>query len=214
MSNFGFKQLRVVNPFTTAFRKAKSAVGASAVLKTAQEYKSIAEGVADCSLVIGTTAARNRKLEVTVRTLKQGVRLIRKTDPSSRVALLFGSEKRGLSNEDLSYCHWLIRITTLEENPSMNLGQAVAVCLYELARDPTLQTETTKPALARSAQLDRMTQLLLDALRTSGYIASNSADRTEEKLRRLIRRFKLSGPDAELWLGMLRQMLWKMRSDN
>jgi len=214
MSNFGFKQLRVVNPFTTAFREAKSAVGASAVLKNAQEYQSIAEGVADCSLVIGTTAARNRKLEITVRTLKEGGRLIRKTNSSSRVALLFGSEKRGLSNEDLSYCHWLIRIPTLEENPSMNLGQSVAVCLYELARDPTLQTETTKPALAKSAELERMTELLLDALHTSGYIASNSADRTEEKLRRLIRRLKLSDPDAELWLGMLRQMLWKMRSRN
>jgi TrmH family RNA methyltransferase len=214
MSNFGFKQLRVVNPFTTAFREAKSALGASAVLKNAQEYKSIAEGVADCSLVIGTTAARNRKLEITVRTPKEGGRLLRKTNPSSRVALLFGSEKRGLSNEDLSYCHWLIRIPTLEENPSMNLGQSVAVCLYELARDPTLRAETAKPSLAKSAELDRMMELLLDGLRTSGYIASNSAHRTEEKLRRLIRRLELSGPDAERWLGMLRQMLWKMRSGN
>lgn len=63
MSNFGFKHLRVVTPYQVAFREAKSAVGASTLLKNAGEYKSIAEAVADCSLVVGTTAARTRKLD-------------------------------------------------------------------------------------------------------------------------------------------------------
>ena len=84
---------------------------------------------------MGTTAARNRKLEHELRPLEEGARLTRKELQSVRVALLFGSEKRGLSNHDLSYCHWLIRIPTREEHPSMNLGQAVAVCLYELVRE-------------------------------------------------------------------------------
>ena len=135
MSNFGFRHLRVVNPYEAAFREARSAVGASELLKSAKEYKSVADAIADCTLVVGTTAARHRERQHELKTLEEGARLIRKRLQSSRVALLFGSEKRGLANEDLSHCYWLIHIPTREEHVSMNLGQAVAVCLYELARD-------------------------------------------------------------------------------
>src|SRR5256885_16660264 len=69
MSNFGFRNLRVVNPYELAFREARSAVGASALLKNAKEFKSVADAVADCSLVVGTTAARNRKLDHELRPL-------------------------------------------------------------------------------------------------------------------------------------------------
>src|SRR6202158_138264 len=131
MSNFGFHHLRVVNPFDLAFREARSAVGASPILDSAEEFQTVAEAVADCTLVIGTNAAGSRELQHPVKRLEQAARLIRKRRNASRVALLFGSEKRGLSNEDLSHCHWLLRIPTCEENISMNLGQAVAVCLYE-----------------------------------------------------------------------------------
>src|SRR6266704_4860337 len=132
MSNFGFPCLRLVNPYEPAFREARSAVGASKLLASSEVYKSVAEAVADCTLVVGTTAVRHRDLHHPLRRLEIGARLLRKHLASSRVALLFGSEKRGLSNEDLSHCHWLIRIPTREEHRSMNLGQAVAVCLYGL----------------------------------------------------------------------------------
>jgi len=135
MSNFGFLRLRVVNPYEVAFREARSAVGASALLASAEEFKSMAEAVADCALVVGTTAAGRRELQQSLKRLEEGARLVRKQLASSRVALLFGSEKIGLSNEDLSHCHWLMRIPTREKHPSVNLGQAVAICLYELARD-------------------------------------------------------------------------------
>ena len=134
MSNFGFGGLRVVNPYEAAFREARSAVGASELLKSAEVYKSVADAVADCNLVVGTTAARHRELQHPLKTLAEGARLVRKRLRSSRVALLFGSEKRGLANQDLSHCHWLLHIPTDERHASMNLGQAVAVCLYELAR--------------------------------------------------------------------------------
>ena len=101
----------------------------------AREFKSVAEAVADCTLVIGTTAVRHRELQHPLKRLEAGARLIRKRLVSSNVALLFGSEKFGLSNEDLSHCHWLMRVPTCDANISMNLGQAVAVCLYELVRD-------------------------------------------------------------------------------
>ena len=134
MSNFGALHLRVVKPYERAYREAVSAVGASAVMKEAEEFASVAEAVADCTLVVGTTAVGNRDVRQPLMGLQQAGRVIRERLETSRVALLFGSEKRGLSNEDISYCHWLLQIPTREEHRSMNLGQAAAVCLYELAR--------------------------------------------------------------------------------
>lgn len=219
MSNLGFLHLRVVNPFELAFREARSAVGAAPLLAQAEEFKSLKEAVSDCSLVVGTTALSRRDPQHIVRDLQQGARLIRKRLVASPVALLFGSEKRGLSNEDLSHCHWLVHIPTHEEHRSMNLGQAVAVCLYELARDPKPSFEQEKPAHATAGDLERLTSLLLDALQASGYVKnsvghakSHSAAPTEEKVRRFIRRMNLSDADAELLHGMVRQILWKIRS--
>jgi TrmH family RNA methyltransferase len=214
MSNFGFLHLRVVNPYQVAFREARSAVGASALLARAEEYKSVAEAVADCALVIGTTATHHRELQHPLRRLEHGARLIRKQLGSCCVALLFGSEKRGLSNEDLSHCHWLMSVPTCEEHLSMNLGQAVAVCLYELVRDPKAvrPMERIKPATAD--EVERTTAALLGVLRASGYIKTRSAAPTEQKVRRLVRRLQLQADDAEVWLGMLRQILWKVRSGN
>ena len=136
MSNFGFSEMRLVNPYQVAFREAKSAVKSQHVLRDAKEYGSLAEAVADCALVVGTTSRGPRALEHPLRRLEQGGRAIAKRLAMAPVALLFGSEKFGLSNEDLSHCHWLLRIPTREEHGSMNLGQAVAVCLYEIIRKP------------------------------------------------------------------------------
>ena len=212
MSNFGVLRLRVVNAYEAAFREARSAVGAASVLASAEEYASVAEAVADCTLVVGTTAAENRELHHPLRSLEQGAALMRKRLASGPVALLFGSEKRGLSNEDMSLCHWLLRIPTREEHGSMNLGQAVAICLYELVRD-TRRAPAKKEDVAAAAEIERITTALLDALRTSGYLKPRAGAVTEEKIRRLVRRLHLSTEDAELWLGMLRQMVWKMKAE-
>jgi tRNA/rRNA methyltransferase len=212
MSNFGFLQLRVVNPHEAAFREARSAVGAAVVLERAEEYRSVAEAVADCSLVVGTTSGYHRELQHPLHRLEEGAQLIRSRLPSGNVALMFGSEKRGLSNEDLSHCHWLLRIPTREEYISMNLGQAVAVCLYELVRDAGSRQQPREASTASSDDLERTTALLLEALRSSGYLHPDAAPLAEEKVRRLVRRLSLPADDAEIWLGMLRQMIWKMRS--
>jgi tRNA/rRNA methyltransferase len=102
----------------------------------------------------------------------------------------------------------------------MNLGQAVAVCLYELARNSRAVPKPEKHTAATAADLERLTSLLLDALRSSGYLkASPSGSQkrrfaapTEEKIRRLVRRLHLSATDAELTLGILRQIFWKLGS--
>jgi TrmH family RNA methyltransferase len=214
MSNFGFLRLRVVVPYEAAFREACSAVGASALLSNAEEYKTVAEAVADCTLVVGTTAVRERNLQHPVKRLEYGARLIRKQLQSGNVALLFGSERVGLSNQDLSHCHWLVRIPTSEENISMNLGQAVAVCLYELVRNgkarAVQQPENLEPATA--GEVERITGMLLHALRASGYTDPRRVASTEENVRRLVRRLNLPARDTEFWLGILRQIIWKVES--
>src|SRR5260370_21962739 len=112
MSNCGFTHLRLVTPYNVAFREAKSAVHAGAILEQAVEYSTLAEAAADCTLVVGTTAAERRELQHPLRRLEYGGKLIRKTLPAGSVALLFVSEKLGLGNDDLAYCHWLMRIPT------------------------------------------------------------------------------------------------------
>jgi TrmH family RNA methyltransferase len=212
MSNFGFLRLRVVNSYQPSFREARSAVGASALLANAEEYKTLAEAVADCTLVVGTTAVRNRDLQHQVRRLEQGARAIRKRLASSGVAILFGSEKFGLSNEDLSHCHWLMRIPTCDQNISMNLGQAVAVCLYEIIRNARGAPEPAKLPPATAAEVERITTKLIEALHVSGYLSRRRVKDSEERIRRLVRRLNLPARDAVIWLGILRQILWKMGS--
>lgn len=210
MSNFGFRRLRVVNPFEVAFREARSAVGAADVLATAEEYRTVAEAVADCTLVIGTTAVRHRQLQHPLRSLNQAAGFIRKQLLSGAVALLFGSEKVGLSKDDLSHCHWLIHIPTQEAHLSMNLGQAVAVCLYELQRSATPKRLGQNLKRATAGDAERITETLLNALHASDYLKRGSAASTEDKVRRLIRRLNLQSGDPELLLGMLRQIVWKL----
>jgi tRNA/rRNA methyltransferase len=213
MSNFGFLRLRVVNPYPIAFREARSAVGAAALLASAEEHKSVADAVADCTLVVGTTAVGHRELRHPLRRLEAGARLIRQEARSGHVALLFGSEKRGLSNRDLSHCHWLMRIPTREAHDSMNLGQAVAVCLYELVRDAKAAGKQEKLKRATSSEVERMATLLNEALRLSGYFKSDARASTEDKVRRLVRRLHLPAADATIWMGLLRQIVWKLRPE-
>jgi len=222
MSNFGFCDLRLVNPYAPSFREARSAVGAVSLLSKARQYESVADAVADCNLVIGTTAAARRELHHPLRRLgeTETTSLIRRQLRRGHVALLFGSEKRGLSNEDFSHCHWLLRIPTREEHGSMNLGQAVAVCLYEIARHPQPGPRAAKGAgvaktdgnrLANAAEVERVTAVLVDVLRGSGYLSASSSSMAEQKVRRMVRRLNLSTSDAQVWLGMLRQVLWKTK---
>lgn len=211
MSNFGVAHLRVVNPYQLAFREARSAVGAEAVLCQAEEYRSVAEAVADCSLVVGTTGGARRNLEQPLLRLREGALELHRQLQSGYVALLFGSEKRGLTNQDINHCHWLMRIPTRTEHLSMNLGQAVAVCLYEVVRGESAPPATDAPKPATAEQTERLTALLFEALSASGYVKPRTAASSEAKLRRLLRRLQLPGEDAETWLGMLRQIAWKLK---
>ncbi len=94
----------------------------------------------------------------------------------------------------------------------MNLGQAVAVCLYELTRDSKAVQQPEKLQRATAGEVERISEVLLEALHASGYVNPRTRASTEDKVRRLLRRLNFQAADAELWLGMLRQILWKVRS--
>ncbi len=214
MSNFGFTDLRLVNPYDAAFKEARSAVRSRYILEQAQVADNVSAVIGDCALVVGTTAGGHRDLHLPLHRLESAAQLMNEQLAGSNVALLFGSEKFGLSNEDMSYCHWLLRIPTREEHGSMNLGQAVAICLYELRRSSAAAEMRFDPAPHASAEeYERITLLLLDLLRRSGYVNEGTSKSTELKLRRLVRRLGLPEADAETWLGILRQILWKVKQD-
>lgn len=214
MSNFGALHLRAVTPYEKAFREAVSAIGAAPLLAKAEEHDGVDSAVRDCGLVVGTTAIGQRVLQHHIHSLEEAAKKIRKKLASGRVAILFGSEKTGLSNHDLSHCHWLLRIPTREDHRSMNLAQAVAVVVYELSRGTRKLDARSKLASAAAdmESANRITTVLLEALHASGYTHPRSSGVAEEKLRRMLRRFELSAADADVLLGMLRKILWKLNS--
>ena len=218
MHDLGYAQLRIVNDFPVPFAAAKSAVDASSVLLAAGESSSVATAVADCTLVLGTTAVGDRALEHPLLLLPEASGLVRtalENDPHAKVALLFGSEKTGLSNEELSHCHALVTIpmnsAAAGRHLSMNLGQAVAVCLYALnAARPAPAPERSELLPAPAGDVERLTCLVHDVLAASGYTRRNPAGARELPIRRLVRRMHLSLVDAPVWTGIFRQILFRL----
>ena len=174
---------------------------------------SVAEAVADCALVYGTTALGERRLLHPVDLLRDAPAHGNATVAAGgRVALLFGSEKTGLSAEEMSHCHRLLTAPMSEGGVSMNLGQAVAVCLYEFVRE-TSAAQRALPGAVRPADAEetaRFERLLREVLVASEYDRRFPSNMGDDALRRLVRRLALPGDDVEIWLGMLRQMLWKI----
>lgn len=218
MHDFGFRRLRVVNEYAIPFATARSAVDASDVLAGAVEFGSVADAVADCTLVVGTTAVGERALLHPLHALPEAGAEIREAMArGGRVALLFGSEKTGLSNDELSHCHWLLTIPMQEHqdlrHPSMNLGQAVAVCLYELVRETGIHVGVGVPSASEAGEVERLTALLTEVLEKTGYTRRHPANCDEAQIRRLVLRMGMTASDAPVWMGILRQMLWKVRGE-
>jgi tRNA/rRNA methyltransferase len=214
MSNFGCVDLRLVMPYRVAFDEARAAVNAGHVLAQAREFATIPDAVADCSLIVGTSSVAARGLAQPVWRLEAAARRIKTHLKAGRAALLFGSEKFGLSSDDLAHCHWRLRIPARAEHGSMNLGQAVAVCLYELIRDgrrAQAERPRVEPAAA-ALELDRLTVLLEEVCTESGYLKPPVDASVRRKLRRLVRRWELRGADAPIWQGVFRQILWAVRA--
>ena len=218
MHDFGFHDLRIVNDYSIPFHDARSAIDASTVIAAAREFATLAQAIADCTLVIGTTAVGERVLDHPLHELPQAALIIRADLAMSdaHVALLFGSEKTGLSNDELSHCNWLMTIPMHPRegtrHVSMNLGQAAAVCLFELVRDDS----TAPAAIAQQPSAgdhERLTTLLIEVLEQTGYTRRHPANSDPAQIRRLSRRMGLDLKEASVWTGVLRQILWKLAAE-
>ena len=216
MLNFGFSRLTLVSPYDVAFREARSAAGAASVLKQAKVMSTVEEAVAGCTLVVGTASSGPRIFRQPRHPLPEAASMLHAHLAHEHAALMFGSEKFGLSNEQLSHCHWTLRIPTNPGCPSMNLGQAVAVCCYELARAAAAPARVARAAAPRAdaAQLQRIVERLTGALDSSGYINARTRRSNILKIRRLVARLELSARDAQVLEGMLRQIAWKLDRDS
>lgn len=217
MHDFGLSDLRIVNEFAPPLEGARSAVDASAVLNAASTCATVAEAVADCALVVGTTAVGERDLDQPLFALRDAAPKIHSalaSNAESKVAVLFGSEKTGLSNEELSHCNFLLTIPMFQHresrHPSMNLGQAVAVCLYELVREAGSAPPSQPVDETSAAERERFTALLAELLEASEYSRHHPANSGLADLRRLALRLRLTRTDLPVWMGILRQALWKL----
>jgi tRNA/rRNA methyltransferase len=221
MANFGFTHLTVVAPYAPHWQEARSAVGASDLLQNAKVTESLAGAVADCTLVVGTGTLTHRKPEQPVVALPDlPSRLSPEIERGGRVALVFGPEKHGLTREDLSCCHLLVEIPTHPRQPSMNLGQAVAVCLYQLAarltapaRDNTQpHPSSSRPAAltAPSADLDLLSGVIEKVMLAARYSPTSMQGANRHDLRLFLRRLALTRRDARRVLGFFRRVLHRL----
>ncbi len=210
MLNFGFDELWLVEPYDDAFRRAKSAMGASGLLERAHVTSDRAEALGDASLIVASSALQGRSTDIVQRELAAGGLSLRTHLEQAEAALMFGSEKNGLSREDLSFADWILTIPTNPDCPSMNLGQAVAVCCYELAQRSRPVPELRTPAAMRAEHRERLREELMSVLGDSGFLFQQGMDVQTEKLRRWVGRLRLAPSDGLLFLSMLKQIRWKL----
>ena len=203
MANFGVADLRLVEPYAAAWEETRAAVGGEAVLKRAS-VATLAEAVADSSLVLGTGDGR-RAVRRPVITLPGLADYLRENLPEGgRCSILFGSEKTGLRNGDLEHCRAVLRIPTRPQTPSMNLGQAAAVIAYELARlKAGAAPRLPRQPLATAGQTEDLVQWALRAMDRLGYMKEAPRASKAERLRRALQRCPLPRQDA----GFLRALL-------
>jgi TrmH family RNA methyltransferase len=227
MANFGFSSLVVVEPYEAAWRETRSAVGAEAVIQAAKVAGSLAEAVDRDEMVIATTSGQRRALNRELLSLDEFSQWLAARATAGSKALLFGSEKTGLSNEHLSYCHALVRIPTAAHCPSMNLGQAVAVCCYELVRglrngEPVSsfgrqqhaerEGEFSPSPPAGMQSLEHIFERATRVLDQAGYLKPKSRQATLIKLRLMLVERGLSSYDARILGGILAQIEWKFQN--
>jgi len=218
MANFGFSRLSVVSPYEAHWREARSAVGAPELLQNARETGTLAQAVANCTFVAGTGTRTYRKPEQPVFLLPEGGPILaRQLAGGHRVALVFGPEKHGLTRDDLSSCHAFVEIPTDPRQPSMNLGQAVAVCLYEVAhgvqgsREQRAREQGTGEPASNAGSLDRLGSLIEETMLAAGYSPRAMQAANRHDLRVLLRRLGPSALDTRRMLGLFRRILHRLQ---
>jgi TrmH family RNA methyltransferase len=220
MANFGFRSLTVVAPYEPHWREARSAIGAPDLLHGARQTATLAEAVADCTFVAGTGTRTRRQPDQPDFLLPHAAPMLAaRLGNEAHAALVFGSEKHGLTRDDLSYCSALIEIPTDPRQPSMNLGQAVAVCLYELARPAPASRSGHSDAAesppeahsGSSADLDRLGGLIEETMLAAGYSPRAMHPANRHDLRVVLRRLTPSALDTRRMMGLFRRILYRLQ---
>jgi tRNA/rRNA methyltransferase len=243
MQDFGFSDLRVVNAFAAPFEAAQlaaaeqtqaldlgaastSGIRAENILAHAQRFDALADALADCTYVVATTALGARTLTQLVVPVQEAApqMLAQLEHPQSRVALLFGSEKTGLTNEQLSYASLLTTIPMFQPRAndgtylrhlSMNLGQSVAVCLYELTRAGFEDARELPPHSAPPVtheDRERLAELLTAVMEQIDYTRRYPHHASAEQVRQLSLSLGADRAEAVTWMGVLRQVLRATRN--
>lgn len=202
MKNFGLRDLWIVGIHPPVWQEVTSAPNALDVLNDARVVLTLAEAIADCNLVVGTTDRTRIEHKQSVYTpLALSHELAAAT---YNLALIFGSEKTGLSNDDLSHCHRVMSIPTQPDCPSMNLGQAVAICCYELARDTAQMGIAPRPAeTATAGAIQAAERLAIEVLYQIGFVLPGNESERQRRVRAGLFRFQLSTHDIAMLCGIL-----------
>lgn len=209
MLNFGFTDLRLVNPQTDHLSRGarEMAVKAASVLEQARIFNSLEEALADCVISFGTTRRFGRYREDLIHPEEAAMQLL----PVARndaVALVFGREDKGLFTAELDLCQHFITIPTHDELPSMNLAQAVGLCLYEVgkARGRLAGLQHGRKKLADNEQLEGMFQHMRSSLTNIGYLDPQNPDHILRSFRRILGRAGLNDREVRILRGLCNQI--------
>ncbi len=213
MMNFGVSDLRLVNPCTNyhGHEARKMALKADTLIDSARIYSTLSQAVADCRLVMGTTRRLGKYREDYFSPDKAAEKASFYEDDCT-MALVFGREDRGLLTEELDFCQVLITIPTHDHFASMNLAQAVAVCLYEMNKhlgpmnESSNKTKAVKPC--ENKKLEAMFQHMRETFRLIDYSDPLSPDHILRTFRRIFGRTTLSDRDVRVLQGLWSRMDW------
>jgi tRNA/rRNA methyltransferase len=217
MRNFGLRDLVLVAPVADplAEEARRLSTHGESILHTARRVADLGEAVADCVLVAATSA----RIEGVMRPTSMGLpdeilpRLVEAL-PAGPVALVFGPEPSGLTNAEVSRCHYLIHIPSDETYPALNLAQAVGICLYALRRC-WLRAAGAMPGAAKGpasfAEQERMFSHQQNALEEIHYLWGAKAESLMHAVRHLISRAGPTPTEVRLLHGLARQILWYTR---
>lgn len=208
MKTMGFSKLYLVDPVNPVDSHASAlAAGATDVLGNAVVVDTLQEAIADCNTVIGTSA-RSRTLSwPMVDPVECGEKLLAGTEQEGDVALVFGRENSGLTNEELQLCNYHVCIAANPEYSSLNLAMAVQTLCYEtrmryLAKvdQPDEQDDTVYPS---SEQMELFYQHLENTLSETGFIIKQHPGQVMTKLRRLFNRARPEEQELNILRGIL-----------
>jgi tRNA/rRNA methyltransferase len=205
MKNMGLSRLVVVNGCSPIHPHAyQLASGAEDILERAEEFFTLREAVSEMGCVVGTTSRRGKERSPLL-TPKSLTKKLIPISLKNSIGLVFGSEKEGLTNEELSLCHLYVRIPSMESFPSLNLAHAVMVVCYELFRS-SLEVPRPPVQLAQAEQLERMFEHMEKTLIRIGFLDPNHPKRIMRGLRKLLGRSEMDEREVRILQGIWSQM--------